>query len=316
MLLLFYIGEELMSEIENKLPIFLIEELKKQYGEEICRKILNGYIETRVVSIRVNTLKSNVQKVCEELSKNNIGFEKVSWSDIALVITNSDEQELQKLSIYENGEIYLQSLSSMLPPVIMEPKEGTDILDMTAAPGGKTTQIAAITNNKANITACEMNNIRIEKLRYNVEKQGAASVAILQADSRTLSDYFAFDQILLDAPCSGSGTIRIDEIGTYGNFSEKLVDKSTKSQLALLKKALKILKPGHEMIYSTCSILAKENEEILSKVLKGVNAEVVPIDLKGKEEIPVLPTKIEGTVCVCPNKYYDGFFIAKIRKYK
>lgn len=303
--------------MENlKLPKFLIEELNKQYGEEICNKILKGYMEPRVVSLRVNTLKSTLAKVCEELSKNNIEFEKVSWSDTVLVITNATEQDLQKLFIYENGEIYLQSLSSMLPPIVMEPKENTDILDMTAAPGGKTTQIAALTNNNANITACEMNNIRIEKLKYNILKQGATSVAILQADSRTLSDYFAFDQILLDAPCSGSGTIRENEVGTYKNFSEKLVEKSTKSQLTLLKKALKILKPGHEMIYSTCSILAKENEDILNKALKGANAEIVPIKFKGIEEIPLLPTKIPGTLCVCPNKYYDGFFIAKIRKNK
>ena len=299
-----------------KLPQFLIEELNKQYGEEICNRILKGYMEPRIVSLRVNTLKSTVDKVCEELSKNNIEFEKVSWSDTALVINNATEQELKKLSTYENGKIYLQSLSSIMPPVVMNPKENTDILDMTAAPGGKTTQIAALTNNNANITACEMNNIRIEKLKYNILKQGATSVAILQADSRTLSDYFAFDQILLDAPCSGSGTIRENEIGTYKNFSEKLVEKSTKSQLTLLKKALKILKPGHEMIYSTCSILAKENEDILNKALKGVNAEIIPVKFQGMEAIPILPTKIPGTLCVCPNKYYDGFFIAKIRKNK
>ena len=298
------------------LPQFLIEELNKQYGEEICNKILKGYMEPRVVSLRVNTLKSNTKKIYEELPKNNIEFEKVSWSDDALIITNATEQDLQKLYIYENGEIYLQSLSSMLPPIVMEPKENTDILDMTAAPGGKTTQIAALTNNNANITACEMNNIRIEKLKYNILKQGATSVAILQADSRTLSDYFAFDQILLDAPCSGSGTIRKNEVGTYRNFLEKLVEKSTKSQLTLLKKALKILKPGHEIIYSTCSILAKENEDIVNKALKGVNAEIVPIKFQGIEEIPLLPTKISGMLCVCPNKYYDGFFIAKIRKNK
>ena len=303
-----------MLSIENKLPKFLIEELNKQYGEDICNKILKGYMEPRVVSLRVNTLKSNTKKICEELSKNNIEFENVSWSDNALVITNATEQDLQKLSIYENGEIYLQSLSSMLPPIVMKPKENTDILDMTAAPGGKTTQIAALTNNNANITACEMNNIRIEKLKYNILKQGATSVAILQADSRTLSDYFAFDQILLDAPCSGSGTIRENEIGTYKNFSEKLVEKSIKSQLTLLKKALKILKPGHEMIYSTCSILAKENEDIVNKALKGTNAEIVPIKFHGMEEILLLPTKIKGALCVCPNKYYDGFFISKLRK--
>ena len=303
-----------MLEIENKLPKFLIEELKKQYDEELASKIIRGYMEKRVVSLRVNTIKSNVEKVCEELVKNNIEFEKVSWADSAIVIKNANEEDLQKLSIYENGEIYLQSLSSMLPPVIMSPKENTDILDMTAAPGGKTTQIAAITNNNANITACEMNNIRIEKLKYNIEKQGATSVAVLQADSRNLSDYFAFDQILLDAPCSGSGTIDLNDERTYKSFSEKLVEKSTKSQLTLLKKALKILKPGHEMIYSTCSILAKENEDIVIKALKGVNAEVVQIE--EVEGVPLLPTKIKGTLCVCPSKCYEGFFVAKIRKNK
>jgi len=305
-----------MEELKNKLPQFLIEELNKQYGEEICNKILNGYMEERVVTLRINTLKSDVQKVCEELSKNNIQFEKVSWSNAALVIKNANEEDLQKLSIYENGEIYLQSLSSMLPPVIMGPKENTDILDMTAAPGGKTTQIAALTNNNANITACEMNNIRIEKLKYNIEKQRANSVSILQADSRNLSDYFAFDQILLDAPCSGSGTIDLNNEKTYKNFTEILVEKSTKSQFTLLKKALKILKPGHEMIYSTCSILARENEDILNKALKGINAEILPIYIYGIENIPLLTTKIEGTLCVCPNKYYEGFFVAKIRKNK
>ena len=304
-----------MLEIQ-KIPQFLIDELNKQYGEEITNRILTGYIGNRVVSLRVNTLKTNLEKVCEELTKNNIEFEKVSWSDVALIIKNATEEELQKLSIYENGEIYLQSLSSMLPPVIMQPKENTDILDMTAAPGGKTTQIAALTNNKANITACEMNNIRIEKLKYNIEKQGSKSVSVLQADSRNLSDYFAFDQILLDAPCSGSGTIDLNNERTYKNFTEVLVEKSTKSQLTLLKKALKILKPGHEMIYSTCSILSRENEDILSKALKGINAAIVPIKLQGIEDIPLLPTKIEGTLCVCPNKYYEGFFVAKIIKNK
>lgn len=305
-----------MEEINNKLPEFLIKKLNKQYGEELFSRILNGYKEKRVVTLRVNTLKSNVQKVKEELTTNNINFSEVSWNKDALIIENVKEEDLQKLSIYEKGEIYLQSLSSMLPPVIMEPKENTDILDMTAAPGGKTTQIAAISNNNANITACEMNNIRIEKLKYNIEKQGATSVVVLQADSRSLNDYFKFDQILLDAPCSGSGTIELNNERTLKNFTEKLVEKSTKSQLTLLRKALKILKTGHEMVYSTCSILQEENEDILDKVLKEFNIEIVPIEINGIEDIPILPTKIKGTLCVCPNKYYEGFFVAKIRKNK
>lgn len=299
---------------ENRLPDFLVKELKEQYGEEVYQKILEGYLQERVVSLRVNTLKATVEEVCEQLNKNNIEFERVTWNNTALIIKNTSEEELRKLVIYEKGEIYLQSLSSMLPPVVMMPQEGIDILDMTAAPGGKTTQIAAITNNKAHITACEMNSIRAERMKFNLDKQGASSVVVLKEDSRRLSDYFAFDQILLDAPCSGSGTIRLSTPQTYKNISEKLVQKCTTSQLTLLKKALKILKPGHEMIYSTCSILAKENEEILEKALKEVKAEIIPIDLTNMRDIPQLPTKILGTLCVCPNRYYDGFFVAKIRK--
>lgn len=301
---------------ENRLPDFLVKELKEQYGEEVYQKILEGYLQERVVSLRVNTLKSTIEKVCEELIQNNIEFERVTWNNTALVIKNASEEELRKLAIYEKGEIYLQSLSSMLPPVVMMPQEGIDILDMTAAPGGKTTQIAAITNNKAHITACEMNSIRLDRMKFNLDKQGASSVVVLKEDSRRLSDYFAFDQILLDAPCSGSGTIRVDSPQTYKNISEKLVQKCTTSQLTLLKKALKILKPGHEMIYSTCSILAKENEEVLEKALKGMNAKIVPIDMAGMEDVPLLPTKTPGTLCVCPNRYYDGFFVAKVRKVK
>ena len=301
-------------EKEKGVPLFLIEKLNKQYGEEITNKILNGYSQNRVVSLRVNTIKATSQEICNELLKNDIEFEKVSFCDEALVIKNTNEQKIKELDIYKNGSIYLQSLSSMLPPIILKPKENEDILDMTAAPGGKTTQIAALTNNKAHITACEMNNIRIEKLKYNVEKQGATSVSILKEDSRRLNDYFAFDKILLDAPCSGSGTIELENEKTYNGFTEKLLEKTTQSQLTLLKKALKILKQGHEMVYSTCSILQEENEDIISKAIKGAKVEVVPIEIQG--DIPKLPCKIEGTLCVAPTKYYEGFFVVKLKKIK
>lgn len=301
-------------EDKNGVPLFLIEKLNKQYGEEITSKILNGYSQNKVVSLRMNTIKATSQEICNELLRNNIEFEKVSFCDDALVIKNTNEEKIKELDIYKNGSIYLQSLSSMLPPIILEPKENEDILDMTAAPGGKTTQIAALTNNKAHITACEMNNIRIEKLKYNVEKQGATSVSILKEDSRRLNDYFAFDKILLDAPCSGSGTIELENEKTYNGFTEKLLEKTTQSQLTLLKKALKILKPGHEMVYSTCSILQEENEDIISKAIKGTKVEVIPIEIQG--DIPKLPCKIEGTLCVAPTKYYEGFFVAKLKKIK
>lgn len=184
------------------LPEFFIQMLQKQYGEELTEKIIEGYSKQRKVTLRVNTLKTNVEEVKKQLTQNKIEWEEVPFSKEALIIKEAREDKIQSLSLYEEGQIYLQSLSSMLPPIILNPQENTDILDMAAAPGGKTTQMAALTNNNAHITACEKNKIRLERLKYNIEKQGASSVYIMQEDSRNLSDFFSFDKILLDAPCS------------------------------------------------------------------------------------------------------------------
>lgn len=312
-----------MSNIENDEYInkkindnrqYLNMMLKKQYNQEEIDRILAGYNVKRKVTIRVNTIKSNKNKIIEELAKIGAEFDEVKWSENALIINNKSEKDLEDLDIYKNGEIYLQSLSSMLPPIVLNPQEKEDILDMTAAPGGKTTQIAALTNNNANITACELNAIRAERLKFNVEKQGASSVFVMQKDSRNIDDYFSFDKILLDAPCSGSGTLDFNDETTFKFFSQKLVEKSQKAQLTLLNKALKVLKPGKEMVYSTCSILSCENEDIVNQALKLANAKIVPIEFEGMEDLPVLPTKIEGTICVCPNGFFEGFFVAKIRK--
>lgn len=294
------------------IPQFLQDKLNAQYGEELTNKILEGYTKKRKVTLRVNTLKSNVNEIKEILDNNNIKYKMVNWSKEALIIENVRETELTKLDIYIEGKIYLQSLSSMLPPIILEPKENTDILDMTAAPGGKTTQIAAMVNNKARITACEMNNIRAEKLRYNIEKQGATCAYVMVTDSRKIDDFFSFDQILLDAPCSGSGTLDANNTKTEKIFTPKLIEKSVKAQITLLTKALKILKPGKEIVYSTCSILKEENEEIIKQVLKKSNAKIKPITDTILQELPQLPTSIEGTLCVCPTEEYEGFFVAKM----
>ena len=292
-----------------QIPQFLEEMLQKQYNNEITNKIINGYKEQRNVTLRINTIKNTKEKIKECLNQAKIEFQEVEWNRDALIIKNAVDEEIRKLEIYEKGGIYLQSLSSMLPPIIIEPKEGENILDMAAAPGGKTTQMAAITNNKAFITAVEKNKIRAERLKYNLKKQGVGCVNVMLEDARKLSDFFSFDKILLDAPWSGSNTMSIFD----KNFNEELIKRSSKIQEELLKKALKILKPGGEMVYSTCSILKQENEEILEKVLIKANAEIEPINLT---EIVTLPSKIEGTITVCPTENYEGFFVAKIRKLK
>lgn len=293
---------------------FLEEKLEKQYGTKITKEIIEEYQTKRKTTLRINTIKSNIEEIKKDLEKEKIEYETVKWSEEALVIKNADEKTIQEMEIYKNGKIYLQSLSSMLPPIILEPKEGTDILDMAAAPGGKTTQIAALTNNKAHITACEKNKIRVERLKYNVDKQGATCVFIMPKDSRFIDDFFSFDQILLDAPCSGSGTLDYNDANVEKYFTEQLIERSSKTQKTLLSKAIKLLKPGHEMVYSTCSILDCENEDVVSSVIKHGNIEIVPINFEGMEELPILPTKISGTLCVKPTELYEGFFVAKIKR--
>ena len=293
--------------MQKQIPQFLKDLLIEQYGEEISAKIENGYKAQRPVTLRVNNLKTSLEKAKEKLDEAQIEYETISWYEKALIIKNVREEEIRKLEIYENGEIYLQSLSSMLPPIILEPKAGENILDMTAAPGGKTTEIAALTENKAYITACEKNKIRAERLKFNLQKQGVKSANIMVEDARKLSDYFSFDKILLDAPCSGSGTENIFD----KNFSKELVERSVKFQEELLSKALKILKPGGEMVYSTCSILKQENEKVLERVLSKGNAQIEPITV---QDIEVLPSKIAETITVCPTENYEGFFVTKIKK--
>ena len=110
--------------MEKQIPQFAKQLLLEQYGEEITNKIIEGYSKQRSVTLRVNTIKSNKQSIKQKLQKSDIEVEEVSWYDDALIIKNVREDEIKKLDIYENGEIYLQSLSSMLPPIILEPNAG------------------------------------------------------------------------------------------------------------------------------------------------------------------------------------------------
>jgi len=294
------------------IPEFLEKLLQEEYGNELTNKIIDGYSKKRFVTLRVNTIKTNILKIKEVLNTLNIRYQEVEWYKDALIIENVLEFDLEKLDIYNNGEVYLQSLSSMLPPLLLDPKKNESILDMTAAPGGKTTQMVALSNNEALITACEKNKIRADRLKYNLVKQGANRVGVIVNDARKLDDFLSFDKILLDAPCSGSGTLNLEEDIT--SFNEELVKRSCQIQHELLKKAIKLLKTNHEMIYSTCSILKEENEKILEYFIKNNLIEIVSLDNNIIKDLPTLPTTIPNTLCVCPTELYEGFFVAKLRK--
>ena len=134
-------------------------------------------------------------------------------------------------------------------------------------------------------------------------------------DAKKLKFDFSFDHILLDAPCSGSGTVDLNDKRTYISFSEKLVVKSSTIQYTLLKKALELLKSGESMVYSTCSILKMENEDVVNKVLKEFpNVKVVPIFFEGMNVLPTLPTTIKGSLLVRPTELFEGFYVCKLKK--
>ncbi|MFR2571489.1 MAG: RsmB/NOP family class I SAM-dependent RNA methyltransferase [Clostridia bacterium] len=300
--------------MQNNIPEFLYDLLNNQYGQNITTQIVNGYNSTRPITLRVNTLKSNTDYIKDILNRNNINYHDVSWYSDALILNNVSILQIKQLDIYKNGEIYLQSLSSMIPPLILSPQKDENILDMAAAPGGKTTQMLALSDNKAYITATEKNKIRAERLKYNITKQNANRINVMVSDARNLDNFFSFDKILLDAPCSGSGTLNINDEKQLSSFTEDLINRSSKFQSSLLEKAITLLKHNHEIVYSTCSILKAENENILQKFISKNKIEIVPIDYSTFSDIPLLPTSINGTLCISPSDLYEGFFVAKLRK--
>ena len=192
----------------DTLPLFLKEILLNEYDEKDIKKITDGFCSNRPVTLRVNTSKTSMRYVKDLLDNLNIKYRQVEWNKFALILDDIKENNIKELNIYKNGEIYLQSLSSMISPLVLDPKDGENILDMAAAPGGKTTQMANLSNNKAMITACEKNKIRAERLKYNLEKQGTSRVTVMIRDARKLDNFFSFDKILLDAPCSRKWDIK------------------------------------------------------------------------------------------------------------
>ncbi len=294
------------------IPDFLLEKLNNDYSHDIVLDITNSYIKERKTTLRVNTIKSCMEEVKEILTKKGFKYSEVEWSNFSLIIENKTSEDIKTIDAYKTGKIYLQNLSSQLPPIFVEPKTSELILDMTAAPGGKTTELAALSNNESLITAIEKNKKRFERLKYNIDHLDAKKISVLNVDARNLDEYFMFDKILLDAPCSGSGTLNIS---TMDNFTEELIERSIMTQKNLIREAIKHLKLNGELVYSTCSILKEENENIIIELLnENESLELIPLDITEYNSIPKLPVKLEGTLCVKPNELYEGFFVAKIRK--
>lgn len=301
------------------LPDFFLPRLQAQYSAEDVRRILEGCAVGRKTSLRANALKTTAEEVEAALRDASLAFRRMPWYRDAFQLAEAQEDEVRALPQYGQGAVYLQSLSSMIPPLALGDASGLDVCDMCAAPGGKTTQIMALSDGKALVTACEMHHPRAERLRHNLQLQGAANVTVMECDSRRLDDFFSFDRVLLDAPCSGSGTLSVRDPKLHRRFTPQLVEKSVKAQRSLVCKGLELLRPGGVLVYATCSVLEEENEDIvrfgLQRAKRQGAFELQPVDLpEAQGWLPLLPTSLEGALALCPTEDCEGFFIAKIRR--
>lgn len=309
-----------INEAKRKLPTDFIQNIYELYDPLKVDQILQGMMNPRNTTIRVNTIKYNIQDLIRYFKEKNIKFERVLWYRDALIIKNATEKELQKLEIYEKGYIYLQSLSSMVPPLVLNPKKGEKVLDLTAAPGSKTTQMAALMENEGYILANELDKIRSERLQYNVKSQGAEIVEVINGRGEKIGNSYTeyFDKVLLDTPCSGEGRFLLGKPMTYKDWSLKKVNQLAKIQKKLFESAYNATKKNGIMVYSTCTINKEENEYILDWAINTFNIKLLDINLDIKEAIKGdntgLNNAIDKAIKILPSKNMEGFFVAKIMK--
>ena len=306
-------------EVKRKLPQEFIDQLYEEYSPLTVDKILSGMSDKRNTTLRANTIKSNIQEVMNILKQNGIKFDRVSIYNDALILKDSMEKRLQSLELYESGKIYIQSLSSMIPPIVLDPKPNDKVLDLTAAPGSKTTQMAALMDNTGYILANELDSIRCERLKFNIEKQGVKIAEVSNDRGENIGKKYVeyFDKVLLDAPCSGEGRFIANDPKTYRSWSIRTVKELSKLQKKLFKSAYTALRKGGELVYSTCTLNNKENEEILEWALEEFDLKMMDIWLDIKNSVKAVSgskKEIEKAIRILPSKETEGFFVAKLKK--
>lgn len=303
-------------DVKRKLPQAFVDNLYELFSPLTVDKILSGMAGERYTTLRVNTLKYDIQSLMRYFKEKNIKFERVPWYQDAFIIKNVTEKEIQKLDIFEKGYIYLQSLSSMVPPLVLNPKPEEKVLDLTAAPGSKTTQMAAMMQNRGSILANELDKIRCERLQYNITAQGASIVTVSNDYGERIGSKYSqvFDKVLLDTPCSGEGRFLATDPKTYRSWSEKKVSELVKMQKKLFKSAIEALKPNGTMVYSTCTLNLAENEQILEWALEQFNLKLLDIELELREIQQGQTESTKQAIKILPSKNTEGFFVARLKK--
>jgi 16S rRNA (cytosine1407-C5)-methyltransferase len=305
------------------LPPKFLERLEKQFGSSGMKNIVLAFGEKRRPTFRANTLKTTDEEVMAVLREENIAFERVKNIPHAFRIKNRTDRELLEHQLCTSGKIYLQGIASMLPPLILDPKPGETVLDLCAAPGSKTSQMAAMMAlspplphrgvEGGRLIACDDNSVRFQKLENTLKIQGATFVETKEIDASLLHKELpaTFDKILTDVPCSAEGRISTNDPRSFSFWNEKNIIAHAKLQRRLLRSAAVCLKPGGTLVYSTCTLAPEEDEQMIEWLLQEFP------ELKAMAfELPVSTIRkgTNNTVYVLPSKEYEGLFVAKVVK--
>ncbi|NOH26045.1 16S rRNA (cytosine(1407)-C(5))-methyltransferase RsmF [Vibrio europaeus] len=303
-----YLPEEFLSEIESILP----QGLNMDDFVAACQRPLRK-------SIRVNTLKITVEEFLERAKSKGWQLEAVPWCDEGFWI-EADESEvpLGNTAEHMSGLFYIQEASSMMPvfALFKQSEEFQSVLDMAAAPGSKTTQIAACMENDGVLVANEFSASRVKVLHANIERCGVRNAALSNFDGRVFGGWLPeqFEAVLIDAPCSGEGTVRKDA-DAMKNWTKESVISISDTQKDLIESAFHALKPGGVMVYSTCTLSIEENQQVCHHLKEVFDEEVSFESLSDLFPDADKALTEEGFLHIFPQVYdCEGFFVARIRK--
>lgn len=287
-------------------PQWLIDGWVKEYGFADTERLCEYFNNPAQTWIRVNTLKATAEEIKSVFEHLNIEY--VQHPALPEAFCLKSLQKIKKSSLFKQGKIIVQDLSAMLPALVLNPSKGNQVLDMCAAPGGKTTYLSAIMNNSGSIMACDLHPHRVELIEHNVKRLGVENVRCYAGDATALPNdcYVRFDAVLLDAPCSGLGVLN-RRADLRWRIRKSSLPEIEQLQEQLLDAACHYLKPQGTLVYSTCTLNKNENEYQIKRFLeKHPNFECVPFECLGE-------TCESGQKTIYPYiDQTDGFFIAKL----
>ncbi|MFZ5352630.1 MAG: 16S rRNA (cytosine(967)-C(5))-methyltransferase RsmB [Bacillota bacterium] len=295
-------------------PSWIVERFIRDYGYEFTEGILKSNNETPPFTIRVNTLKTDKEKLKSMLTNEGIEFEDGKYNYEALRIRGTSS--LEDRESFKAGLFQVQDESSMLTARILAPRPGELVLDVCSAPGGKTTHMAELMKNKGKIIARDIHDHKLKLIQESCVRLGIDIVTTELYDAKKLDKSLVgkLDKVLLDAPCSGLGVIRRKPDLRYKKQPDNFVELA-ELQLLMLKNAAAYLRNGGELVYSTCTINKEENINVIQRFLDD-NKEYYTVSIR--DSLPeglVNEASEKGYIELYPNiNETDGFFIAKIKR--